>query len=864
MVVRYRVILLHSNQANKNPLSIILNMSLSEDPNNEPPSNLVPYSEVAKHNSNGDLWCIIGTSIYDFTDFAPEHPGGAAVVTELAGQNATKDFLHAHPIDIMTLTLGKKGLAKAYRGEVDPSTLPLEEIKTAASSKKEKEAKTTFTSLKDLGPNEAPPLEAVLNLHDFEAIAQRVMVHTGKKEAWDYYSSGADDELTYNENVSAFQRIWLKPRILVDVKHVDTSCTILGSPSSAPVYLSAVAMCGIGHVDGECAWARAAGNEDTIFMVPNLNSKGFSNIVQARTKKNQPLWFQIYVNPDRDVVLDQMRDCEAAGITALCITVDSAVAGKRERDLRNKLERQIDNQRKKDASDAAAAAASLAAGGPASSSINKGGTSKRKAGSYANRDPALNWDDVSWFQQNTTMKIVIKGVQTGLDAIKAAQAGCHAIILSNHGGRNLDTSRSGIEVLPEVMRDLKEAGLEGKIDVFVDGGIRRGTDVLKCIALGAKAVGLGKPAVYSMSAYGQVGIERMLQILKEELVLGMRLCGVTKLEELTPAHVNALDLERHGGAFTPIPPSPYAYSAPQLGVRSPPFPEGEKTRDELVRNIEDLQKQLLIAEGKTSRRNGCWCSGSEKDDGGEGEGSLGGQLFPLSRVMVVSLLQTTFAKTAGGMLHRSALFLIFFLALQAIVGVSVVLGPDWSNAFLHSLTSTTLWRFFEWYLLVTTLVHLGTAGYFTMNRRKYIAKAPIQNGKLALTGTVLTAFLGLHFFKGTIGVVLPILSNFRLPGQGGVMTTVPRDMWSLQKELFSHPMQIALYMVALFSVGVHLWQGWRKAVLKMDIGKKSREPFTTLGHLLIWPLLGALAVAPCFFFLFAGSAPIAKIVSTEL
>ena len=809
--------------------------TLSEDPSSDPPSNLVPYSEVVKNK-----WWIVGTAIYDFAEFAPEHPGGSAVLTELAGTNATKEFLHAHPTDIMKLTLGREGMQKAYRGEVDPATLPLDtETKKEATTAKET---TAFTSLKDLGPNEAPPLEAVLNLHDFEAIAQRVMVHTGKKEAWDYYSSGADDELTYNENVSAFQRIWLKPRILVDVKHVDTKCTILGSPSSTPVYLSAVAMCGMGHVDGECAWARAAGNEDTIFMVPNLNSKGFSNIVAARTKQDQPLWFQIYVNPDRSVVLDQIRDCEAAGITALCITVDSAVAGKRERDLRNKLARQIDNQRKKDADAAAAAAARVAAGGPAAPLINKGGTSKRKAGSYANRDPGLNWDDVTWFQQNTTMKIVIKGVQTGLDAVKAAQMGCHAIILSNHGGRNLDTSRSGIEVLPEVMRDLRDAGLANNIDVFVDGGIRRGTDVLKCIALGAKAVGLGKPAVYAMSAYGQVGVERMLQILREELELGMRLCGVTKLSELTPAHVNSMDLERHGGAFTPIPPSPYAYSAPQLGVRSPPFPKGVKTRDELEKEIGHLQNQLRVAEGKGSRRDGCYCNmnGCAKKN----------HCVPLARVMLMSVLQTTFARTAGGMLHRSALFLIIFLIAQAGLNVTVLFGRDTNNSAIHSVTSTTAWRFFEWYLMVTTAVHMCTASYFTFNKSKYISKAPIKNGKLALTGTALTAFVGYHYYKNTLDVVLPILSNFRLPGKGGVGAgQVPRDMYSLQSKLFANnAWEVVLYVLALCSVGVHLWHGWKKAVLKMDIGKSSRVPFTSIGHVWIWPMLLAFAVSPILFY----------------
>ena len=183
--------------------------SLSEDPATEVDTGLIPFSEVAKHNTVDDCWCIISGKVYDLTDFAPEHPGGSAIVTELAGKVATEDFLHAHPVDIMTLTLGKKGLMETYKGDVDPGTLPT--IVKSESEKKEKKKKEGV-SLMTLGPDEAPPLKAVLNLHDFEAIAQRVLHGSDKKEAWDYYSSGADDELTYNENVSAFQRIWLKPQ----------------------------------------------------------------------------------------------------------------------------------------------------------------------------------------------------------------------------------------------------------------------------------------------------------------------------------------------------------------------------------------------------------------------------------------------------------------------------------------------------------------------------------------------------------------------------------------------------------------------------------------------------------------------------
>ena len=510
------------------------------------------------------------------------------------------------------------------------------------------------------------------------------------------------------------------------------------------------------------------------------------------------------------------------------------MAGKRERDLRNKLARQIDNRRKKEAEDIASgkivkggASETGKMAGAAATTINTGGGKKRKAGSYANRDPALNWDDVAWFKSKTSMKIVIKGVQTGLDAVKAAQMGCDAIILSNHGGRNLDTSRSGIEVLPEVMRDLKAAGLQDKIDVFVDGGIRRGTDVLKCIALGAKAVGLGKPAVYAMSAYGQDGVERMLQILREELEKGMRLCGVTKLSELTPAHVNAIDLERHGGAGTPIPPSPYVYKAPAVGVRSPPFPKGQKTREELESEIASLQQQLSKVSGKRG-----WSFGVQ-----DGDSSLA-YLPSLVWVMLASTLRSTFSRTIGGMLHRSALFMIVFLLAQAVLNLTVPLGAATNNKMTHMLTRNVIWRGVEWYLLLTTAIHVCAASYFTVNRRKYIAKAPVKNGKLAITGTILTAFLLLHLKNGSLAAVLPAIAGFRFPSSAGsANSTADAGVFAMQRNLFKDPKQVILYLVALASVGVHLWHGWKKAVLKMNItrlhGLRLRPSVThSFGHCL--------------------------------
>jgi L-lactate dehydrogenase (cytochrome) len=234
--------------------------SLSEDPGQDDQSlSMVSFDELAKHTSEDDCWIVVRGKAYDITGFLGDHPGGSAVILGTTGCDSTAAFEEAHPVAIMKMTLGPAGLAAAFKGDVDLSTFP-------TITAKNEPVQHGGEEVTDDG-NEIPPLEAILNLHDMEAVAQRAMIASGKKHAWDYYSSGADDELTYNENVNAFQRIWLKPRILVNVKDIDTSTSILGHRSSLPIYLSAVAMCGMGHADGEVAWVRAAERAGVLFMV---------------------------------------------------------------------------------------------------------------------------------------------------------------------------------------------------------------------------------------------------------------------------------------------------------------------------------------------------------------------------------------------------------------------------------------------------------------------------------------------------------------------------------------------------------------------------------------------------------------------
>eukprot|EP01065_Artemidia_motanka_P038359 TRINITY_DN47206_c0_g1_i1.p1 TRINITY_DN47206_c0_g1~~TRINITY_DN47206_c0_g1_i1.p1 ORF type:complete len:588 (+),score=159.83 TRINITY_DN47206_c0_g1_i1:80-1765(+) len=479
----------------------------------------VSYAELSKHNTGADLWTAIHGRVYDLTTYASTHPGGAAILSKYAGRDATEEFKTNHPEDIIKRTLPDGGL-KHLVGVIDPKTIP-DSAKGIVRGKDSVDVSAPIAGDK-------VDLSALINVYDFEAAAQREMLSSGRKKGWDYYSSGADDEMTLRENHSAFQRVWLKPRVMVDVSRIDTSCKILGHESSSPIYLSAVALQKLGHSEGELGWVRGAARTGSIFMVPTLSSCSFRDILDARVE-GQTLFFQLYVNPNRGLCEDLVKSAEAAGITALFITVDAPQLGRRERDMRNK-------------------AGTQAASVQASSSAEMGKRREDKGTSGALTsfiDPSLSWDDVAWFRSITKMKIVLKGVQTGSDAVKAAESGVDGIVVSNHGGRQLDFARSGIEILPEVMQALHQFAPGTRMEVFVDGGVRRGTDVFKALALGAKAVGIGKPLAYANAAYGADGVERCMEMLAEELRNAMRLCGCTSIADITPNHVDARFLDNH-------------------------------------------------------------------------------------------------------------------------------------------------------------------------------------------------------------------------------------------------------------------------------------------------------------------------------
>ncbi|CAG8951850.1 hypothetical protein HYFRA_00005654 [Hymenoscyphus fraxineus] len=461
-------------------------------------------SQVAEHNSRESCWVIIHGKAYDVTEFLPEHPGGPKIILKYAGKDATEEFDPIHPPDTLDKYLDKS----KHMGEVNMGTVEKEEKEFDPDEQARQERIARM-----------PVLEQCYNLMDFEAVARNVM----KKTAWAYYSSGADDEITMRENHTAFHKIWFRPRILVDVEKVDFSTTMLGTKVDMPFYVTATALGKLGHPEGEVLLTRAAKKHNVIQMIPTLASCSFDEIMDA-AEADQVQWMQLYVNKDREITKKIVQHAERRGCKGLFITVDAPQLGRREKDMRSKF-------------------TDVGTNVQAGSTTDNSQGAARAISSFI--DPALSWKDIPWFLSITKMPIILKGVQRVEDVIRAVEAGVHGVVLSNHGGRQLDFARSGIEVLAEVMPVLRERGWEDRIEIYIDGGVRRATDIIKALCLGAKGVGIGRPFLYAMSAYGPPGLDRAMQLLKDEMEMNMRLIGCSSVDQLNPTLVDTRGLSMH-------------------------------------------------------------------------------------------------------------------------------------------------------------------------------------------------------------------------------------------------------------------------------------------------------------------------------
>jgi 4-hydroxymandelate oxidase len=345
----------------------------------------------------------------------------------------------------------------------------------------------------------APVIATPLNLADYETLARGVM----EPATWDYFAGGSGDELTLQQNTAAFRRLRLRPRVMADEDRVSTATTVLGTRIELPVLVAPTAYHGLVHPDAECATAAGTADAGTIMVVSVNSNRTLEEVATAATR---PVWLQLYLTHDQAADEEIVRRAEDAGFAALVLTVDRPVYGAREKDVRNGF-RLPDHLR----------------------AANFGGTRDLRARSWT------SWAALDWLVQTTRLPVVVKGVLAGEDALLAVVQGAAAVIVSNHGGRQLDGALAGIEALPGVV-----ASVDGRCEVYCDGGVRRGVDVLKALALGARAVLVGRPAIWGLAVDGAAGVKAVLELLRAELERDLALCGRCRLADIDRSFVTSI------------------------------------------------------------------------------------------------------------------------------------------------------------------------------------------------------------------------------------------------------------------------------------------------------------------------------------
>lgn len=345
---------------------------------------------------------------------------------------------------------------------------------------------------------------------DYERLAES-LVEPG---AFGYYAGGAGDERALAGNVAAWQELRLRPRVLVDVAEVTTATTVLGTPVSMPLLVAPTAIQKLAHPDGEPGMARAAAAAGTLMCLSTLATATPEEVAAAAP--GAPRWFQLYVFRDRGVTRAFVGQAVEHGYGAIVLTVDAPRLGRRERDFRTgfRVPEEI-------------TVPSMAALGNW-----EGATPLELLGAI---DPSLTWDDLEEVRSLSPLPLVLKGIQTGEDAAIACEHGVDAIVVSNHGGRQLDAVAPTAELLPEIVD-----AVAGRVEVYVDGGIRRGSDVVKALGLGARAVLAGRAPLWGLACEGEAGAARVLQLLRDEIELALALCGCTSPGTVSAAHLGTI------------------------------------------------------------------------------------------------------------------------------------------------------------------------------------------------------------------------------------------------------------------------------------------------------------------------------------
>jgi 4-hydroxymandelate oxidase len=347
-------------------------------------------------------------------------------------------------------------------------------------------------------------MQGPVTIADFEEVARQRLATM----VYDYFAGGAGDEISLRRNCAAFDELLLAPRVLRDVSRLDTGLELFGAKLPYPILLAPAAYHRLAHPEGELETARGAGAAGTVLVISALSTTTVEDVAAVATA---PLWFQLYVQQDRALTRDLVQRAEAAGCGAICVTVDTPVLGTRYREARGGFELPAGLDR-----------ANLRGW--------KGATASHldESGVYSEvLDAAMTWETIDWILGFAKVPILLKGILAPADAELAVEHGLAGIMVSNHGARNLDTTPATIEALPYVVE-----AVDGRLPVLLDGGIRRGTDVIKALALGARAVLVGRPYLWGLAAAGAEGVAGVMSLLRNELLSAMALCGCPTLEAI--------------------------------------------------------------------------------------------------------------------------------------------------------------------------------------------------------------------------------------------------------------------------------------------------------------------------------------------
>ncbi|KAH8806168.1 L-lactate dehydrogenase [Xylogone sp. PMI_703] len=451
-------------------------------------STKISAVEVSKHNSEGDAWIAVNGVVWDVTGFAAKHPGGVEVIQEHFGKDGTEVYNSIHGPGLISKFLGPEKRI----GELEQNS----SLILPGRPEKQKSSSTLLD------------LNSIITLSQFEAVAEQLMID----RTWGYVAGATEDSISHRANQEWYQRIFFRPRILKKVKSVDMSVTVLGQRYDLPFFIAPTSSVKLSHPDGELAHARASVAFGVPMIVPTMGSYSFQEIVSA-LPPGYPFFLQLYMYSDRSDARKFLQSAHKLKPRGILFTVDLPVLSKREVIKRQQPGSKDKNERE-------------VAPPPTNTSL----------------DENIGWEDIAWIRECCPgVPIFLKGIQCAADARRAYEHGCAGIYLSNHGGRALDTAVPAILTLLEIHASCPE--VLDKMEVFIDGGIRRGRDILKAICLGASAVLLGRPFLYALS-YGEEGAKKAFRILSDELRMAMQLVGITSLDQAHPGLLNTADIDR--------------------------------------------------------------------------------------------------------------------------------------------------------------------------------------------------------------------------------------------------------------------------------------------------------------------------------